>query len=197
MDDNLYGNNMNNSSEGADLGRENVSKMREEHKGKSLILWFLVVLIFGVGYWFYTGGLSPSDIIEDVIPSQKISYQFKGVVIGVNEDNLVLVGDYILNNADNQLLTGESIVTAFFDENTTFLRKTEKIVSNGELIKPEFNFISDDLYNSSELELEVVDLNQFLSDLDKNNAVLLVNTSDDIYNIESFRIINIEYNISG
>lgn len=174
-------------------GPENTSG---NYNKKLLLLWLSITLIIVIGYYLYrSGGITPNGVIEDSLFTQKISYQFKGIITDTREDNLVLIGDYILNNEKSQLPVGEDIVTVFFDENTTFFRKTEKIISEGKVIKTEFNFVSNDLYNSTEIELETVSLSQFKNDLKGNNLMLIVNTAEDIYKSEAFWATNIEYTV--
>lgn len=140
-------------------------------KNKIIITICLVVIIIGGSIWF----LNKTPIV---------SYQFKGTTLEIRGDNMALIGNYIKLEQNNLMVNGSNIVSVFFNSNTKIIKNTIEVKNGSGFDKPT---------EPSDKKQKIVTIADLRADLKNNNLVLTINAEDNIYNLDSFTAIKIEY----
>jgi len=131
------------------------------------------------------------DSLFDEIIGDSESFQFAGTISELRENNMVLVGDYM--KEDDEIFSGgDKVVTAFFNEDTTFIRRN---IFGKELVFDELTYAEENSTNRVDEQLETVSLAQFREDSEMTNFLVRVISPEDILNLDVFNIMTLEYGV--
>lgn len=154
------------------------------------ILKIFILLVVALGAaWFYLNNNATENNPTDDNSISKVSYKFQGQAVAVREDNLALVGDYMLQDDINPIVSNKKTVTVFVNEDTMILKRS---VEPAPIVDGEFDSSTENKTIDT-LPSEVVNLDDLKTDIEKYNPVLTVGAYEDIYGQDAFYALSIEY----
>ena len=131
------------------------------------------------------------DSLFDEIIEDSESFQFAGTISELREDNMVLVGDYMAED-DEIFSGGNKVVTVFFNEDTTFIRRN---IFKKELVLDELAYAEENSEIQIDKQLETVSLAQFREDSEMTNFLVRVISPEGISGLDVFNITTLEYSV--